>query len=84
MSLPKYTELENLKTTDEIDQEIFILQKNLFDLRIKKSTSQTVKPHLFAIASNTLKKNFDETLNFFRKGNNGTTDPSDQKKNKRS
>lgn len=47
MSLPKYTELENLKTTDEIDQEIFILQKNLFDLRIKKSTSQTVKPHLF-------------------------------------
>ena len=28
--------------------------------------------------------NFDETLNFFRKGNNGTTDPSDQKKNKRS
>ena len=23
------------------------LQKNLFDLRIKKSTSQTVKPHLF-------------------------------------
>ena len=50
MSLPKYTELENLKTTDEIDQEIFILQKNLFDLRIKKSTSQTVKPHLFVHA----------------------------------
>jgi len=36
MSLPKYTELENLNTADEIDQEIFILQKNLFDLRIKK------------------------------------------------
>ena len=30
MSLPKYTELENLKTTDEIDRN-FILQKNLFD-----------------------------------------------------
>ena len=50
MSLPKYTELENLKTTDEIDQEIFILQKNKFDLRIKKSTSQAVKPHLFVHA----------------------------------
>ncbi len=47
MSLPKYKELENLKTSNEIDQEIFILQKNLFDLRLKKSTSQTVKPHLF-------------------------------------
>jgi|TARA_B100000242_G_C42743070_1_gene346595 ribosomal protein L29 len=50
MSLPKYKELENLKTSEEIDQEIFILQKNLFDLRIKKSTSQTVKPHLFVHA----------------------------------
>ena len=50
MSLPKYTELENLNTADEIDQEIFIFQKNLFDLRIKKSTSQTVKPHLFVHA----------------------------------
>ena len=46
MSLPKYKELDNLTTIDEIDQEIFILQKNLFDLRIKKSTSQTVKPHI--------------------------------------
>ena len=52
MSLPKYKELENLTTIDEIDQEIFILQKNLFDLRIKKSTSQTVKPHLFIHAKN--------------------------------
>jgi ribosomal protein L29 len=47
MSLPKYTELENLKTVEEINQELFILQKKLFDLRIKKSTSQTIKPHLF-------------------------------------
>jgi ribosomal protein L29 len=47
MSLPKYNELDNLVTIAEIEQEIFILQKNLFDLRIKKSTSQTIKPHLF-------------------------------------
>jgi ribosomal protein L29 len=31
----------------DIEKEIFILQKSLFDLRIKKSTSQNVKPHLF-------------------------------------
>jgi ribosomal protein L29 len=47
MSLPKYKELDKLNTIVEIDQEIFIQQKNLFDLRLKRSTSQTVKPHLF-------------------------------------
>ena len=35
MSLPNYKELDNLSNIDEIEQEIFILQKNLFDLRIK-------------------------------------------------
>jgi len=48
MSLPKYKELDKLKTLLDIDQEIFIQQKNLFDLRLKRSTSQSVKPHLFA------------------------------------
>ena len=47
MSLPKYKDLNSLSNVEEIDQEIFILQKNLFDLRIKKSTSQNLKPHLF-------------------------------------
>jgi ribosomal protein L29 len=50
MSLPKYKELEKLTTVVDLDQEIFILQKNLFDLRIKRSTSQSVKPHLFGHA----------------------------------
>ena len=50
MSLPKYTELTSLNTIGEIEKEIFILQKSIFDLRIKKSTSQTVKPHLFTHA----------------------------------
>lgn len=54
MSLPKYKDLENLKTVVEIDQEIFMLQKNLFDLKVKKSTSQTIKPHLFAHAKRRL------------------------------
>ena len=47
MSLPKFKDLGALVTISDIEQEIFLLQKNLFDLRIKRSTNQTVKPHLF-------------------------------------
>jgi ribosomal protein L29 len=47
MSLPKYKDLDNLINIGDIDKEIFMLQKNLFDLKVKKSTSQNVKPHLF-------------------------------------
>ena len=47
MSLPKYNDLIKLDNIADIDQEIFLLQKNLFDLRIKRSTNQSVKPHLF-------------------------------------
>ena len=47
MALPKYKELENLVTLVEIEKEIFLFTKNLFDLRMKKSTNQSVKPHLF-------------------------------------
>ena len=54
MSLPKYKDLKNLTDITEIEKEIFLLQKNLFDLKIKKSTSQTIKPHLFAHAKRRL------------------------------
>lgn len=47
MSLPKYKDLNELTNIVDIDQEIFLLQKTLFDLRIKRSTNQTNKPHLF-------------------------------------
>ena len=47
MSLPKYKDLSAMINISEIDQEIFLLQKGLFDLRIKRSTSQAIKPHLF-------------------------------------
>jgi ribosomal protein L29 len=47
MSLPKYKELDNLTTLVDIEKEIFLFTKNLFDLRMKKSTNQSVKPHLF-------------------------------------
>jgi large subunit ribosomal protein L29 len=47
MTLPKYKDLNALINLSDIDQEIFLLQKNLFDLRIKRSTNQANKPHLF-------------------------------------
>jgi len=45
-------------------------------LENKKISIKKVKPHLFAIASNGLKKNFNETLDFFKKGKSGTTNSS--------
>jgi ribosomal protein L29 len=47
MSLPNYSEVKSLENLQEIEKEIFLVQKSLFDLRMKKSTSQSVKPHLF-------------------------------------
>ena len=48
MSLPKYSELNDINTLEKIDEEIYILRKTLFDFRMKKSTNQGLKPHLFA------------------------------------
>ena len=49
MSLPKYKEIENVTTLNDLDQE-----KDLFDLRLKRSTSQAIKPHLFKHAKRRL------------------------------
>jgi ribosomal protein L29 len=54
MSLPTYKDLNSLTNLSDIDKEIFLLQKSLFDLRIKRSTSQTIKPHLFTHAKRRL------------------------------
>ena len=54
MSLPKYKEIENVTTLNDLDQEIFVIQKDLFDLRLKRSTSQAIKPHLFKHAKRRL------------------------------
>ena len=48
MSLPKYSELNSLSDISDIDQEIFLLQKTLFDLRIKQARKQSIKVHLFS------------------------------------
>jgi large subunit ribosomal protein L29 len=47
MALPKYKDLNSIISESDIEQEIFILRKSLFDLRIKRSTNQATKPHLF-------------------------------------
>ena len=36
MSLPKFKDLNVLKTISEMDQEIFLIQKNLLNLRMKR------------------------------------------------
>ena len=41
MSLPKYKDLEKLSEVNEIEKEIFLLTKELLNLRIKKATNQT-------------------------------------------
>jgi large subunit ribosomal protein L29 len=46
MSLSKFDEIKNLSKT-ELTEELLTLKKQLFDLRIKKSTRQEIKPHLF-------------------------------------
>jgi len=47
MAFPKYKELDSFLNINDIDQEIFLSQKNLFDLKLKKLTNQSVKSHFF-------------------------------------
>lgn len=54
MSFPKNKELDSLTNIVDIEKEIFLLQKSLFDLKIKRSTSQAIKPHLFKHAKRRL------------------------------
>ena len=62
MSLPKYKDLDELKNIDEIEKEIFLLTKTFFDLRLKKATNQTIKPHLFVHTKRRLAQlNFKKT-----------------------
>jgi large subunit ribosomal protein L29 len=44
MSLPQISEIKDLKN-EELHQEILKIKKELFDLRFKKATRQTFKPH---------------------------------------
>jgi ribosomal protein L29 len=50
MTLPKYNELKDLNSIIDIDKEIFILQKTIFTLKMKKTSVPPVKSHLFTHA----------------------------------
>lgn len=47
MTLPKFKDLSLIVNVTQADKEIFILQKELLTLRLKKPTNQGIKPHLF-------------------------------------
>jgi large subunit ribosomal protein L29 len=56
MSFPKFNELDELTTINKIEDEIFLMEKNLFDLRMKRATNQKLKPHLFKHAKRRIKQ----------------------------
>nr|YP_009346813.1 50S ribosomal protein L29 [Gracilaria firma]APR74348.1 50S ribosomal protein L29 [Gracilaria firma] len=46
MPLTKFQTIKHL-TNNEIEEKIIKLKKELFNLKLKKATRQTIKPHLF-------------------------------------
>lgn len=46
MSLPKIKEILELND-EQLENEILVLKKQLFNLRLKKATRQAFKPHSF-------------------------------------
>nr|YP_009509324.1 ribosomal protein L29 [Gracilaria vermiculophylla]AXI96974.1 ribosomal protein L29 [Gracilaria vermiculophylla]QXU75178.1 ribosomal protein L29 [Gracilaria vermiculophylla]WDZ68049.1 ribosomal protein L29 [Gracilaria vermiculophylla] len=46
MPLPKIQDIKEL-TQQEIKKKIIELKKEIFDLKLKRSTRQNIKPHLF-------------------------------------
>lgn len=46
MSFQSFSELKDLDDV-KLSQEIVDAKKSLFDMRLKKATRQTFKPHLF-------------------------------------
>jgi ribosomal protein L29 len=54
MTFPQYKDLNGIYQSlnqiidiSKIDEEISVLRKTLFDLRMKRSTNQSIKSHLF-------------------------------------
>ena len=46
MAFPTFNDLKNIETT-ELSKTIESAKKELFELRLKKATRQSFKPHLF-------------------------------------
>ena len=64
-----YQDLNGMTDISKIDREISVLRKTLFDLRMKRSTNQSIKSHLFKhtkrrIAHLCLKKSTLEKISF--------------------
>nr|WDA98997.1 ribosomal protein L29 [Sciadococcus taiwanensis] len=57
MSMPKIQEVRNL-TNEEIQEEIILVKKQIFELKLKRSTRQAFKPHLFRHAHHRLSQLF--------------------------
>nr|QWK41870.1 ribosomal protein L29 [Protohalopteris sp.] len=53
MSLPTIAEIKQLKVED-LENEILIIKKQLFKLRVYRGTKQTFKPHQFKHAKHRL------------------------------
>ena len=47
MSFSKYQTLDTYNNVEMVETEIIRLQKELFELRIKKITTQKIQSHLF-------------------------------------
>nr|YP_009732348.1 50S ribosomal protein L29 [Gracilaria textorii]QHS71022.1 50S ribosomal protein L29 [Gracilaria textorii] len=46
MALPKIKDIKHL-TNSEIHKKIIELKKEIFELKLKQTTRQNIKPHLF-------------------------------------
>nr|YP_010195584.1 ribosomal protein L29 [Gracilaria baiana]UAD82981.1 ribosomal protein L29 [Gracilaria baiana] len=46
MPLPKFKDIKHL-TRSEIQKKIIELKKEIFQLKLKQTTRQNIKPHLF-------------------------------------
>jgi len=47
MAFPKYKELANVSNLSDIEEELFVVQKALFEFKIKKTIEQKKKPHFY-------------------------------------
>lgn len=55
MSLPKIKEILNSHfSSEELEQQIYKIKRQIFDLRVKQATRQSFKPHTFKHARHKL------------------------------
>jgi len=47
MKLSKFKDLDIITTLGDLDEELFLQEKALFDLAMRKRLKQSIKPHFF-------------------------------------